>query len=329
MFDTIILHVEDARLQSNVLSDVKLISSGNRDWSFTAGYHKNLRVSFGRNGVLIAGSFAKFHHGHNINPLMNGDVPAVLDKLSTALGIDVGRGAVRRVDVGATLLLTQPPVDYLSILADLPRTKRVVHGQETVSFIGRSKRLVFYDKWLEVTNGSGRKFPRDIIQSLPRNLLRYEFQIKGLGQGAKALRASELAHASVFPTLIRRWLDAYSSVSKSSLGVDLPANQSTVKGMVLSLASIGLNQVGGLGRVLDIVARRSTLSPMQRNRLGKQLRLLASMGTDTSKVDVIRELDAAITAAAKAAITGITNAKAMFTINNVGISMSQKGDRHE
>jgi hypothetical protein len=324
MYDTIAIFLPGATVQDEVLADVSFHAFAHTDRISSTGYCRNMRVTQKRNGILVKGSIPRYFYGHNIDTLVRDDVKPAFEMLSDALHVHVEGGIVKRVDVAATFQMTHEPAAYLPILENLPRTKRVSHADETVSFINRGKSIVVYDKCRQLfSSGSSslnldRESMKTLFGLLPRNLLRYECQFKNVGlMFPDGLRASQLADDRVYAAFVTRWKEEYFSIAKSANTGNHPVAINTAKDVLLSLASAGLQEMGGLGRGLELISRTVTLTAMQKTRARKKLRALAVMNENTSDVDLVGDLDSAVEFAASAALGGGGGIGSLFRIGNI------------
>ena len=323
MYDSVTMHLPDACVSEDKLSDVSYHSYGMSNYTTAVGYLQNLRITLRQDETMIKGSLARFYYKHNIDTLLQTDVPKALECLSDALCVNVSEGIVKRVDVAATLLMKHDPASYLQILEDYPRTKRVVHTGETVSFINSARAVIFYDKFKEMGKAHSRSMRtpverlvhKELLRRIPRNILRCECQLKNLKRMfPSGLKVFQLANDAVYLRLIAEWRQACLGVTKS--GATAPQTSATTpKELIQNLASAGLRAIGGLSRALDIVSHEPTMNAMQKSRVRKKLRSLTQMNTGGAD-DLAKELDDAIRAAASAALTGVPESTALFRIGS-------------
>lgn len=310
MFDSITMVLSGSCVSEAKLTDVSYHSYCASNYTTTVGYLENMRITLRHDATWIRGSLARYHFGHNVNTLQQAEVPQAVQRLSDSLSVDVSVAFIKRIDVGATLLMRHDPASYLQILEDYPRTKRVVHAGETVSFINSGRGVIFYDKFKElqsvhrrtVQTPVERQARERLLQSLPRNLLRCECQFKSLKRMfPSGLKVSQLADDTVYVRLIAEWRQTCLNVTKSHGTVSRPVRKA--KDMILNLASTGLQTIGGLSRALEIVSKAGGLSAMQKSRVRKQLRALALMN-DNRQNDLANELDDAIRAVSATVVIG-------------------------
>jgi len=95
----------------------------------------------------------------NPNKIINGtneiDAPIsslndVLTSLEDWLGIDLHNAPVSRLDFGKTIAVCEKPHKYIELLAHCSRAKKSCYENETLVFANGIKKIMFYDKGLEI-----------------------------------------------------------------------------------------------------------------------------------------------------------------------------------
>jgi len=119
------------------------------------GILQNLKLNyFHRTETLIVEeSLKKFMFGEDsIKDLYYADIFTARDKIKDKLGLtdeQIDFAEVIRLDLGINILVDRPAEDYLDIINSHPKLKRVEYPT-SVSFIGKKKKIIFYDKYQEL-----------------------------------------------------------------------------------------------------------------------------------------------------------------------------------
>ena len=169
----------------------------------------NLRVEEKPSGVVVEGSLGKYLNGDNIRPLTRHGAAEAVEKLSDALGVDIGPARVLAVEFGRTYEMSRPPAEYLALLGRLPRMDRIAAACGTLYYRAGSttdktrRELAFYDKGAEAGSAG--------------NLLRYEMKFSGrLSQQlhAPGLTASTLTELPFYGYMAERYKKYYDMIEK-------------------------------------------------------------------------------------------------------------------
>lgn len=173
----------------------------------------NLRVEEKPSGVVVEGSLGKYLNGDNIRPLTRHGAAEAVEKLSDALGVDIGPARVLAVEFGRTYEMSRPPAEYLALLGRLPRMDRIAAACGTLYYRAGSttdktrRELAFYDKGAEA-GASG-------------NLLRYEMKFAGrLSEQlhAPGLNAAMLTEPPFYGYMVERYKKYYEMIEKTTRG---------------------------------------------------------------------------------------------------------------
>lgn len=135
----------------------------------------NLRACISEKGVWIEGSLAKFFNGgSNIISLNQKTTSQAIEKLCDATSLDFSNAVVMSLEFGGNFLMQYNSSTYFSVLGELGRLKRILMANTTLSYIGRQKEFVFYDKIAEAKS-KRIPYPEDLSN---KNLLRVEMRLK-------------------------------------------------------------------------------------------------------------------------------------------------------
>ncbi|PAP79482.1 hypothetical protein B1759_14255 [Rubrivirga sp. SAORIC476] len=214
------------------------------------------------------------------------------ERLSDALGFDMGTAEVTRIEIYADLSLSTPVCVYLPLLWALGRHKRLTvqdpnGGGETLKFITHRRSYHFYDKGAQ----SGC--------SVPGGLLRLELSYRNGGvaeQLGKGLTLSNTCEEAFRLHVAGKWSDWYGKVEKGrELRTDLRATD--------FFRALAVEQIyhRGVGNVLAEIAahRKARIISRQRasDRRNEVLRITREPKF-TRPSPLLAELDNAVAEAA-------------------------------
>lgn len=267
------------------------------------GHLANLRVSVGESGLNLVGSLPLWLYGQNVQTVCRRDLLQAIERLNTAIGADMGKAEVRRVDVSATLQMRHAPLAYLQLLGAAPHFVRIATAATTVEY-RRGKQqtqvLVFYDKAEEVRAKGKGNLPAPY--AAVGNCLRCELRL--MRQPAKqvgmdSLTLGQLADKDIFRRLVALWKDSYFAISKTYKTTDM-AIIKTPKDAVEYLLATLLAEAGGAARVdsflADLKARSTFCNRQDYTRLKSTLKSLQNKYANRAdaRENLGRELDEAI-----------------------------------
>ena len=213
------------------------------------GTLRNLRVKQVPEGVLFKGSLGKFLHGENITTLTLEEVKEALVAIESALGLPLGGGRVRSLEIGATFRLQKPPSCYLAAWGSLPRHKKMTctgkNGLQTVLFFTKAHSFQGYDKNAESKISSGIDHDRFY--------LRLELKIhRGMKEMfGDYLSPWELTELDPYLQYRQLWAKYYFKILKQPQFV-LNTSTKTSKQFEQYLAAYGLQSLG-LDRALTLI----------------------------------------------------------------------------
>ena len=233
MIDTLNLTISDFVLTEETKLRLKLrVETKENTGEITSikGHLKNLFLSIRPNAnnghdLFITGSIRKYYMGvPALDDLTYTQLWAALEMLSMDLGINFKQiltAKIRRIDIGITLQVPRPVIQYLHTIHSTPKLKKKGDQyDETIDFKGANKRITFYDKYKEVKKECqksgipGLKPTFDGKPLLRKNWLRIELQFLKLSGTRKQLNNLTYVYELYrkMPVLIERFLEEFSHV---------------------------------------------------------------------------------------------------------------------
>ncbi len=284
---------------SSSLKDWSKIEKGN-DFVSYRGRLDNLQVSISGRGIRVVGSVPKFLFGNNLFEIQQGDVKLFAEKLNDALGIDMRKGKLTRLDFGNNLICKYPPSMYLEHFADARyfTKKKYTSG---ISYLNKNRHFALYDKIVEAKKG-GQFIPAPFEH---KNVLRSEARLMNsasiLKYMKKELYLENLADDTVWEYMPKVYQSFYFHINrKKEMGYDL--SQITQPKDYYDLLMIqAIQSKGGLEAALkeiDNLKKQNSFSDKRcYARAKKKIRTLYEIGTDLSDKSILEELDAKVKAA--------------------------------
>ena len=175
----------------------------------------NLSVSISHYQVRVKeGSLCKWMLGDNYQVMGRADIKRAVERLSDTLHLPMDRAIITRLDVGLSIPVKEPTVNYFNHLGVLNYAQRLQQPHSLYYHRHRqAERLCFYDKNREQRDN------REAIPELYRdcNVLRYEQRymarlpsLLGVAQVTGAMLYDE----GFYISLLDRWRDAYRAIRK-------------------------------------------------------------------------------------------------------------------
>jgi hypothetical protein len=265
---------------------------------------KNLIIKEFGHGVSIEGSLPKFLRGENLTPLTLDEVEIVMDQISDLLQIDVRQGRIRRLDVGANLIMEQPVGCYLATLSSAPRCDRIMYSNQTVNFFNGSKCLTFYDKLVELKHRN-KDHQLQIEQLMVNlgspNVLRYEYQGRDADNNFRnGLPAHQLTDRGVFVKVIATWKANYHSILKCRYTLSPSQGYSTIHDLTNQVLLVGIENIGGIDRLMEQaenLVRGGSIRRHQKSRFKMKLKQISENSNDFATNELVEELDKKVEAA--------------------------------
>ena len=264
----------------------------------TFGSLEGLKIGIYPAGISIIGSLSKYFYPNNIYPLDRSTTAQTIEKLSDALHLNVSRAKVTGLEFGGTFMMRQPIENYLSKLGEMPRLQRYHFDVGTLYYKPRGKQqlrvFAFYDKIADAA-AKGMILP-DGFEGV--NLLKYEMRLNGrLSQqlGEPEVRASTLSERPFYNKLVRKYQDAYFSITKSNeLRTDVMTNIKTVSDaydvfVARLIAQSDQSQIAGF---LDELKANNVFTDRKcYTRLKNKIEDVSTKAGVTMSDELIRELD--------------------------------------
>ncbi len=270
--------------------------SGADGFRAVTGYVGSLRASIRADRLRVGGSLPEYLGVEHT--LGRAEVERVRERLTEAVGEDVGHASVWRLELSADLVLTLPVAAYLPVFVRRERLQRVEYEGESVAFDAAVRRVVFYDKAAERRK---RKRPAPA-----GNVLRVEVQYRKrlrrqLGTDGPVTLA-DLHDRAFWAYLVARWVREYEAVDKARAPLPFDALTADARrGVALAgLAHLGRPTVEA---AIHAAHARGTLT---RSTMYNRLAWVRDLDADpalTCEDDRVRELDAAVRAAADRALS--------------------------
>ena len=263
MYDTLSLSIEPSDIVFNKLlnslDNPKPKRNLHTGINETTGHLANMRVWFCDTfpqKLKITGSLAKFHYGDNLQKLTRSETEQAIQKLSETLTVDMKQAKVQRLDIGANFVLSKPCAEYQACLGEIPRMKRstLTSAQgEGVYFQNSKRTLAIYNK-VKDCQKLRQPIP-EVFQG--RHVLRYELRyMKNISAQLKlqTVTAQDLYSEIFYIDILNRWRDCYFSINKNEgyrmrddIDIEKP------KDLINYFAAIGIQQLGGTGKVLELL----------------------------------------------------------------------------
>lgn len=211
-----------------------------------------LGVRVSENSISFNGSIHKFIKGNNIEPLTRQEIEHVIKVISNGQGLPLKRAIVRRVDVGAALVVENPPRRYIDALGRLEGFSCNPYSGGGVYYSdrgGSDTGLCIYDKVAEV-RAKKHAIPPDYAG---RYILRYELRhMKGHAPGApsRIQTVEQLLAVDSYNALCREWARRFKEINKITALTDMK-HINTVKAANLTGARMVIEAAGGLEVLLE------------------------------------------------------------------------------
>lgn len=211
-----------------------------------------LGVRVSENSISFNGSIHKFIKGNNIEPLTRQEIEQVIKVISNRQGLPLKRAIVRRVDVGAALVVENPPRRYIDALGRLEGFSCNPYSGGGVYYSdrgGSDTGLCIYDKIAEV-RAKKHAIPPDYAG---RYILRYELRhMKGHAPGApgRIQTVEQLLAVDSYNALCREWARRFKEINKITALTDMK-HINTVKAANLTGARMVIEAAGGLEVLLE------------------------------------------------------------------------------
>lgn len=218
MYDTLYLNYDIVENPSTISERVFLNTKGttvtrhlDTEDRFISGDLGNLKLRMSPHTVSIKGSVCKYHLGNNLYSLNRETTKEAIESISDAVGLDMGKARVSRLDWSANISTELPPTLYMPKLGNLSRFTRT-ENPYSIYYNQTSKRLLFYDKKVEAKK-KGVIIPNEFLD---KNLLRYEMVLnKGINKYLNTdVRGSALFREDTYKKVADLWIMHYHNINK-------------------------------------------------------------------------------------------------------------------
>lgn len=179
------------------------------------GHIDNLSVSISPHQVRVkGGSLCKWMLGDNYQAMGRADTQRAVERLSDTLHLPMERAIITRLDVGLSIPVKQPCVNYFNHLGVLNYAQRLQQPNSLYYHRhSQAERLCFYDKNREQRDN------REAIPDLYRgvNVLRYEQRYMARLPsllGVVQVTGAMLYDEGFYISLLNRWREAYRAIRK-------------------------------------------------------------------------------------------------------------------
>ena len=261
------------------------------------GNLNNLRVNVSQTGLTVKGSLARFHYSNNLERLTRQSTQDAIAHLSDVLHLPMKDAKVYRLDAGSNLIMQRPVGEYLSMLGDTQHFKRSTVsnlGGASLYFTNSRRCLTFYDKVAEMQKH------KNLIPNIfhGKNVLRYESRLTqrlASQLKLKSVQAFQLYNEQFYMMVLDAWKKAYFSIPKiKKLKMSDSVEVTNVKDLMNQLALIGLNQLGGEQKILEMfkhAKQAGTIDKEKHKRLRDKVEELVSTPEAFEPNECIEELD--------------------------------------
>jgi hypothetical protein len=251
----------------------------------------NLTVSMTQHTVSVKGSICKYNLGNNLYTLNRATTKEAIESISEAVGLDMGKARVSRLDWSTNITTNLPPNLYMPKLGDLSRFSRL-ENPNSIYYNQSTKRLLFYDKMKEA------KKKRVVIpdEFKGKNLLRYEMVLdKGVNQYLNTdVRGGILHREDIFQKMADLWYNYYKSINKlNDKGLNINMDKIKTEGDFEKALLAGLLQNLGMEEVNYLIEQMKAKGVYRHNeyysRLKSKFRKMCKVNIEEE--DIISEIN--------------------------------------
>lgn len=285
---------QKALIEKMTFGTVKKVSDFNDKQIGFEGMIANFFVRVTNDYIRLNGSLCKFLKGNNVDTLTTNEIKQALTKLSKLLGVQVGRGYLRRVDVGRNFELKNDAIDYFTLLKETPKYYRNIDSS-TLKYFRGNYTLAFYDKGKEIEDKlmKVRRRNPDINKS---NILRYELRLEG--NVARRLQYSNAKVALLLsPTFLNKlnekWFRHYKKIVKEKSFV-FSDEVTSVKDLRTQIEVAGIAYFGGedmIKQYLVTLSKKNNWSYKKVHDANKMIEKIVNTPMQIGENDLIDELD--------------------------------------
>ena len=254
------VHEQDVVL-SNLDIIENLVERGTGEVRAKGIIGENMNVYLKGNEIIIEGSLSQYYKSNSIDSLLWSEVPLAIEKLEKKLGIGMQSTKLLRVDIEATFLLPNLIKSYFEYLGGANYFNRFME-KSTLYYSNSCRKLCFYDKGAKIRKDYGAKYFQK------GNLMRFEVRykrrfIKQLIKkwGIQELELKHLSDSKFQKKFTELWFNLFNSIQKLPK-LQLVLNEiNGVGDLKKRLISQGVESLGGIAEVMDLLDRSRNLNP--------------------------------------------------------------------
>lgn len=270
---------------------------------------RNANLQFRGQYLHLIVGLPTFKYGHNLYSIKHWALIETVEALENAIGIQLKKAMLNRIDVGQNIILNERCSKYLHCLMHKPGYEKQGYFDKGVNFINRdnSRVLAFYDKTKHLQSSYMRKIGKCVIDEFEgKNLLRYEMKLKTRlhQQMGKKLLVLDLFDKAIYDKLIGLWLSEFIGIVKSKIEIE-SKEFDTASELKDFLAFKGAEAYGEerLKRLVETVWKEKEQrdNAIKRHRALKMVNSLFRNGYMSRENDLMKELNSQITEAANLA----------------------------
>ncbi len=274
------------------------------DFGFFTGYLKNIKVTANYREldhsiirINFRGSIPKYLYGNNLASCSPSDILQAEEAMSEALGMDLSKASISRLDFGVNLVVSQSVPLYINSIHGCKKMAKSVYPGESVTFTYSYRAVTFYDKIEEMVAHAEDIDPDSIPDFIDDiNILRFEVRLlkqvyKQLG--LDSIQFNDLSSSKLHVLLADFLITVFSDVVIGEFEV-LPENLISQRGWLKDfLAMIGLESYG-YDRIMDLIDSLEfdvKAQRQKRSNLRKGVRELVSQSSKLHSTSIKSELD--------------------------------------
>ncbi|MDG1213072.1 MAG: hypothetical protein P8N20_03025 [Flavobacteriaceae bacterium] len=251
----------------------------------------NLKVSMNPRTVSVRGSICKYYLGNNLYTLNRGTTKEALDSVSDAIGLDIKKASLSRLDWSTNISTSLPTTLYMPKLGYLSRHIRT-ENPNSIYYNQSTKRLLFYDKMKEAKKNKVI-IPDEFIDE---NLLRYEMVLnKGVNKHLNAdIRGGNLYSEDIYFKVAKLWIKNYHSINKlNNKGINISIDKVKTEGDFDKALLTGLAQQLGMEEINQYLKLMKAKKVFNHNeyysRIKNKYRIMCN--TEVDSEDIISEIN--------------------------------------
>lgn len=208
--------------------------------------YKNYCFKLTQHHLIAVGSLTKLYYGDNMQNLNFCQVQEALMEFESLFGIPFDKAVVNRVDIAASMIMSQTSKLYIDILQTPSGFEPHIH-RTTKTFDHHAKAICVYDKVEQLRKAKNQRAVYNQFKN--NNILKYEFRcsrqlLSKLAEGE--ITFDRFYSPEFYKTLLEQWYDGYKAIPKLTNPYTSELNYNSLTAFKESLIKIGINQVGGI-----------------------------------------------------------------------------------